>query len=149
MVEKTVFHGVSFYETINSELSKAFVFSSLKNEFLCFWDKWRKLHTQLFKELHLGVYNTSENENQLNIIAQKFMTQRKAMISSFLQVIKNHPNYDKNEINLFKNTIADHDDKFTKLLKQILELLSKDLNKIQSHRKVTSAYIHSQAYLGG
>ena len=147
-MEKTVYLEVSSYESLKSELSKGFAFSPLKNEFLTFWEKWGCLHIKLFKELGLGVYFTLINENELNQFANRFMKKRQGMVSAFVQGIKNHPNY-KSEIILFRNIIKEHDEHFKNLLSQILNKLLIELNRLQSVRKVTNAYMNSQLSLGG
>ncbi len=147
-MEKTIFFEVSSYESLKSELSKGFDFSPLKNEFLIFWEKWGCLHIKLFKNLGIGVYFTLIDENELSLLAKKFMTKRQGMISAFVQGIKDHPNF-KSEVILFRNIIKEHDENFKTLLTQILDKLLNELNKLQSLRKVTSAYMNSQLSLGG
>jgi hypothetical protein len=147
-VEKTIYIEVSNYEILKSELSKGFDLSPLKIEFLSFWEKWGNLHFKLFKSLGIGVHYTLIDENELNLIAKKFMTKRRGMVSAFAQGIKDHPNF-KSEIVLFRNIIKEHDEHFKILLTQILAKLLNELNQLQSLRKVSNAYMNSQLSLGG
>ena len=76
------------------------------------------------------------------------MTKRQGMISAFAQGIKHTPHF-KNEVVLFRNMIKQHDESFKILLKKISDKLLTELNRLQSVRKVTKAYMNSQFSLGG
>lgn len=148
MVKKTEPKEVSSYENLKFELAKNFEFSPLKIEFLCFFEKWGNLHIHLFKNLKLDAYCTANDELELNLLVKKFMTKRQGMISAFVQGIKENAHY-KSEIILFRKLINKHDENFKILLTQILNKLLDELNRLQSQRKVTNAYMNSQLSLGG
>ena len=147
-MEKAIFNETSSYENLKAKLSSGFHLSPLKEEYFLFWQKWVYIHTQLFSDLQIGVYKTYITEQELKAITQSFLKKRLGIISLFTQRIKNKPNF-KNEISLFKNIINEHDENFKIILNQILDKLLKELNKLQSHRKVTNAYKNNQFSLGG
>lgn len=143
-----MFNEITTYENLKSNLAIRFELSPLKDEFLLFWKKWGFLHLQLFSDLQLGVYKTLISPEELNTITQTFMKKRLAIISAFTQGVKNNSNF-KTEVLLFKNVILDHDENFKIILKQILDKLLLELNRLQSIRKVTNAYTNNQFSLGG
>jgi hypothetical protein len=70
------------------------------------------------------------------------------MVSAFIQGIKQHPKF-KSEISLLQNILWDHDLHFKNLLNHFLNLMHTELLRVQSHRKVSTAYINSQSSLRG
>ncbi len=147
-MEKFIQIELDSYQILNTELSKGFELSELKNEFNVFWQKWTKIHFQLLNDLSQINHLSANGSEELKIINEKFLRKRMGIISAFMQRIKKF-SHKKNEIGLLKNIIYEHDENFTAILNKILNTLLSELNKLKKFRKATNAYLYSQYSLGG
>ncbi|RDB35962.1 hypothetical protein [Spirobacillus cienkowskii] len=136
------------YHKFISELSKGFDLSPLKQEFEHFWRRWTFLHTSLCNQINIKNPNKILSEEELTLLTKKFLKKREGMVSAFIQGIKHHPKF-KSEISLLQNILWEHDLNFKNLLSHFLKLMHTELVRVQSHRKVSNAYINSQSSLRG
>lgn len=147
-MEKFIIIELDSYQILNTELNKGFELSELKNEFNNFWQKWTKIHLQLLQDLNQINHLSVGGADELKTVNEKFLRKRMGIISAFMQRIKKCP-HTKNEIELLKNILYEHDEKFTAILNKILNTLLSELNKLKTFRKATNAYLYSQFSLGG
>lgn len=136
------------YLNFTKELEKNLEFSEFKKEFSYFWEKWTGIHLQLFQDLAITLNPSAYQINELKQLNETFLRKRMGIISAFIQAIKKYPHF-KKAINELKKLTAEHDEKFTAILKKILNTLLTELNKLKSYRKATNAYLYSQYTLGG
>lgn len=106
-----------------------------KNENGIFFKNWSNLHRNLFLQM---------SKENFEILTREFMAKRARFASSFIQYLKTSENSIE-KIKNFKELLKYHDERFSKLLKEVLNYYSDELIKVQRHRKVTAAYLNSQA----
>ncbi|BBH52738.1 hypothetical protein [Fluviispira sanaruensis] len=147
-MEKPSYSALESYEGLIAKLSHRFSNTPLKKDFYIFYNKWIKLHNNLFFNLTIDNKSTLLSENELNNVTKIFMIKRQALVSSYAQSLKKEVD-SKNNFNFLKDFLFFHDENFKLILKQILEDYSVELIRLQSLRKATHAYAHSHISSGG
>ncbi len=128
------FEAINLYTNLKNEILSQYFQLFKQNEMNLFFERWFRLHVELFKKLNEEKFESFSEDNKL------FIKKRLYMISSFIQYLK----INKFEnIAKFKEIIKFHDEYFKNILSKILKQYSSELIKIQRFRKVTAAYVHS------